>query len=132
MDSEVQNLDGLWTYTAYEEDGLKRMPGSVATMAKFIILIGEYLPGWDGLWASIDYGYQGGSWSEEEARAACRDIILGGDRDEKNRPSDFYLWAGGRFRIAPGRTPKEIDFEQYWRGEVLPSSASFGIYSLNC
>jgi uncharacterized protein (TIGR03067 family) len=129
MALDDQNLDGLWSYTAYEEGGAKRPPDQLATMAKIVLIVGEYLPGWNGLWAAVAYGYQGGSWSEENVRAACRHIILGGE--EENAPaSDFYLWAGGRFRVAPQRSPKEIDFEQYWRGEALPST-NLGLYTLN-
>lgn len=130
MALEDQNLDGLWSYTAYEEGGAKRASEQVATMAQLVLLVGEYLPGWDGLWAAVVYGYQGGSWTEEEVRAACRHIILGGEREQKAPASDFYLWAGGRFRIAPQRSPKEIDFEQYWGGEVLPAT-NLGLYNLN-
>lgn len=99
-------------------------------MAKLFLLVGEYLPGWNGLWGAVSYGYQGGSWSDEEVRATCRHMILGGDREGKAPSSDFYLWAGGRFRIALELTSQEIDFEQYWQGRVLPS-ANLGLYTVN-
>jgi hypothetical protein len=46
---EEQRLEGLWTYTAYEEDGVKRAPEQVANMATFVLLRGEDLPTWNGL-----------------------------------------------------------------------------------
>jgi hypothetical protein len=128
MPSEDQSLHGLWSYTAFEECGVRRSPEQLATMAKLVLLVGEYLPGWDGLWAAVSYGYEGGSWPEEEVGATCRHLILG-ERQEIAPACDFYFWAGGRFRIAPRRSPKEIDLEQYWRGEVLPS-LNLGLYTL--
>ena len=127
---DAHELEGLWQYTAYEEGGVKRLSGQLATMAELIILVGHYLPGWCGLWAGVAYGYEGGMWSESEVRASCRHIILGGDREGVAPASDFYFWAGGRFRLAPLQSPKEIDFEQYCRGDVLPS-VNLGLYRLD-
>src|SRR5262249_53979078 len=86
------------------------------------------LPGWTGLWAVVTCGYEGGMWSEAEIRATCRHIILGTDREGETPGSDFYLWAGGRFRIAPQGSPKEIDLGQVWKGAVIPSSLQLGLY----
>lgn len=129
---EDQELDGLWRYTAYQEGGRKRPPEQLALMHKLVLLVGEHLPGWDGLWAAIAYGHQGGKWSEVEIRDSCRHIILGSKREEKAPANDLYLWAGGRFLCASGQRPNEmeIDFEQYWRGEVLPS-LNLGLYFTN-
>ena len=66
--------------------------------------------------------YQGGTWSESEVKSSCRHIILGTAREVEGPGTDLYLWAGGRFRIAPEQSPQEIDFEQFWRGTVLPAS----------
>jgi hypothetical protein len=126
-----QWLEGLWSYTAYEEGGVKRAPEQVANMHPFVLLPGEYLPGWNGLWAVVTYGYKGGIWSEVEVIASCHHIILGVDRKGEAPASDFYLWSGGRFRVAPQRSPKEIDFEQFWKGTVLPSSMQLGLYRID-
>jgi hypothetical protein len=128
---DEQWLEGLWSYTAYEEGGVKRAPEQIAKMHPFVLLPGEYLPGWNGLWAVVAYGYKGGIWSELEVKASCRHVILGVDRVGEAPASDFYLWAGGRFRIAPQRSPKEIDFEQFWMGTVLPSAMQLGLYRID-
>jgi uncharacterized protein (TIGR03067 family) len=128
---EEQRLEGLWSYIAYEVGGINRTPEQVATMAQLVLLADDYLPGWNGLWAVVAYGYEGGVWSEAEIKASCRQIILGTDRQTEASASDLYLWAGGRFRTAPQRSPKEIDFEQFWSGTVLPSSMQLGLYRID-
>jgi len=61
---DEQSLDGLWSYTTYEEGGKERPPEKVAAMAKVVLIAGAFLPGWDGIWAVVTYGYEGGQWSE--------------------------------------------------------------------
>jgi hypothetical protein len=122
-------LEGIWSYTTFEAGGVERPQDQVARMADIVLMGGEYLPGWNGLWAVVTYGYQGGTWSKAEVKASCRHIILGTIREGEAPASDFYLWAGGRFRNAPQRSPKEIDFEQFWGGTVLPG-LQLGLYSI--
>jgi hypothetical protein len=130
MALEDHDLDGLWSYATYEEGGSKRAADQVAAMAKLVFIEGEHLPGWDGLWGAVAYGHQGGTWTEAAVRAACRRVIIGGEPEGEAQPADFYLWAGGRFRAASNRLPKEIDFEQYYRGEAMPPM-NLGIYAMN-
>src|SRR5262245_11342458 len=110
---EEHKLEGIWIYSAHAVGGEERSQEQVARMAKLVLSAGEYLPGWNGLWAAVTYGYEGGTWSEVEVKASCRHIILGTSRDGESPAADFYLWAGGRFRIAPQKSPKEIDLEQF-------------------
>jgi uncharacterized protein (TIGR03067 family) len=125
-----QQLEGLWTYAAYEAGGVQRTPEAVAGMYPIVLLPGDHLPGWHGLWAVISYGYQGGAWTEAELKVSCRCTILGTDRESEPPGPDFRLVAGGRFRVAPGRSPKEIDLEQFWGGTALPSSCQMGLYRI--
>jgi hypothetical protein len=118
---EEHQLGGLWSYTTFEEGGVQRPKEQVAMMANIVLIGGEYLRGWNGLWAVVTYGYQGGTWSGAEVKASCRYIILGNIREGEAPAADFYLWAGGRFRIAALRSPKEIDLEQFWEGTAGPT-----------
>jgi uncharacterized protein (TIGR03067 family) len=127
---EEQELEGLWTYATHEGGGVKRTQEEVAAMYQLVLLPGEHLPGWHGLWAVISYGYHGGTWTSAELKLSCRCVILGIDRGSEPPGPDFYLWAGGRFRVAPDRSPKEIDLEQFWRGSALPSY-QMGLYRLD-
>jgi uncharacterized protein (TIGR03067 family) len=127
---DEQQLDGLWTYTANEVGGARRTQEQVAAMYQVVLLPCDRLPGWHGLWAVISYGYQGSKWTEPELKLSCRCVILGTDRESEPPGPDFYLWAGGRFRIAPDRSPKEIDLEQFWMGGVLPSY-QMGLYRID-
>jgi hypothetical protein len=125
---DERRLEGVWTYTSNEVGGERQTPEQVSRLAKFVLLPGDYLPEWDGLWAAVTYGYEGGVWSGAEVRASCRHIILGTEREGEAPGSDFYLWAGGRFRSAPDRAPQQIDLEQFWRGAALQSSLQLGLY----
>jgi hypothetical protein len=128
---DKQKLEGLWTPIRSEVGGVYRPPELVDRMAQMVLLVGDYLSGWDGLWAAVTYGFEGGTWAEGDVKDACRHIILGTDREGIPLAPDFYLWAGGRFRVATDLWPGEIDLEQFWRGEVLPSK-QLGLYCLAC
>jgi hypothetical protein len=127
---EHQHLQGLWSYTAYAVGEARKSPEQLATMSKLVLLPGAYLPGWSGIWAAVTYGYEGGSWSEEQVVSSCRERILEAETEAAAPAPDFYLWAGGRFWVAQDRSPKEIDFEQFIRGQVLPSSLQLGIFEV--
>ncbi len=130
MTADEDQLEGLWCYTAYEDGGSARSSEELAAMAKLVLLPGPYLPGWHGLWAVVTVGYEGGVWSDAELYASCRHRLLGTDRVGQAPAADFYLYAGGRFRIAPHRSPKEIDFEQFFDGVAVPSSLQLGLYKI--
>src|SRR5262249_29765103 len=89
-----------------------------------------YLPGWSGIYAVVTCGYEGGTWSDGEIIASCHHRILGTERQGEAPAPDFYVWACGRFFIAPLRSPKEIDFEQFASGQALPSSVQLGLYAV--
>jgi hypothetical protein len=116
---EEHDLDGLWSYTTYEEGGVVRSQDEVARMAKIVLLVGDYLPGWHGLWAVITWRREVGVWSEVEAKSFCRHIVLETDAEGPMPASNFYLYAGGRFRIARQQSAMGIDFEHYWRLSCL-------------
>jgi hypothetical protein len=79
----------------------------------------------------VSYGYKGGIWSEAEVKVSCRHVVLEAGQEGEAPTSDFYLWAGERFRVAPQRSPEGIDFEQFWKGTVLPSSMQLGVYRVD-
>lgn len=128
VNPNARQLDGLWRYVANSVGGTTYTAEQVARMATLVLLPGPYLPAWDGLWAAVSYGYEGGTWSAEEVKASCRHITLGGPREGEAPAADFYLWAGGRFRIA---SPNEIDLEQFWQGQVLGPSLQLGLYRIS-
>ena len=126
-----QELDGIWSYTAFTEGPHQRTQEELAGMPRRAFLIGDYLPGWDGLWAIVTYGYQGGSWSGQEVLALCRHKILGGNHVVPPRP-DLYLYAGGIFRMTLQRSPHEIDMEHFYDGAGMGFPAeSRGIFSFS-
>lgn len=110
--------------------GESRSSEDVAKMAKFVLIADGIFPGWNGLWGIVQFGDQGGRWSVEEVNTFCCRSILGVSKAEEASWSDFYLYAGGRFRISPEKCPKEIDFEQFLEGVVMPSMTQ-GIYRLD-
>ncbi len=126
---EAAQLDGLWKYTAYEVGGTKWTSQQVAEMAKFVIIAENAFPEWCGLWAVVTHGYKGVEWPEKAVRSSCRHLILEGRLAPDAPASEFWLMAGGRFRLAPRLMPAEIDFEQFWGGQALPF-VNLGIYSM--
>jgi uncharacterized protein (TIGR03067 family) len=125
-----QQLEGIWRYVANEIGGVALSPEMVAGTWPLVLLPGPYLPGWDGLWALVSDGNQGWTWSVAEVVGACRDVILGHTPEGTAPAAGIHLPCCGRFRIAPQQSPSEIDLEQFWNGDVIPSSSQLGIYRL--
>lgn len=122
-------IDGLWKPVACEVGGVAQPLEQVARMGRSLFLLGEWSSGWDGLWAIIRYGHEGGAWTEAGLRAICVSIIFGIDSVE-TLPSDCYLFAGGRLRISEGNDIHLIEMQPFYRGSVLPTTQT-GVASVD-
>ena len=127
---KAHHLEGVWTYVTYEVCGVRRQPESLAKLANLVLLGWEYVPGWDGLWAVVIFGYDGNKWTDQQIKSACRKGILGDDKVDEPSACDIYIYAGGGFRVALEKSPNEIDWQQFCDGAPqIPMN--LGIFALN-
>ena len=113
-------LQGVWSYLAVEEDGKAAPSDQVAGMAKLVLMIGEHVPTWDGMWACIDHRRQTPPTGAEYF-LACHRYVLGTSPPTYPPTEDLYVYvAASRFAAVPMLAG--IDFHQIGRPAIPLSS----------
>jgi hypothetical protein len=125
-----EHLQGIWSYSAFAMGDHEYVPEATEKMGKMAFLVGDYLPGWDGLWACVQFGHEGNRWALREVLDSCRSRILDPWPGAPPPHPDIYLWAGGRFRVALDVTPHHLDCEQFFHSEYPFATDMKGIFRI--